>query len=79
MDAVVSITHEVGAEVDIKDISIAHHLPGRRKPIIVKSARKKRKKELISLLNNKQATWTNSEIRAIFFFNLLKKLLTTMT
>ena len=40
MDAVVSIAHEVGAEVHIKDISIAHRLPGRRRAIIVKFARR---------------------------------------
>ena len=45
----------------------------------IQCIKKERKKELISLLNNKQATWTNNEIRAIFFVKLPNKLLTTMT
>ena len=46
MDAVVSIAHEVGAEVDIKYISIAHRLSGRRTAIIVKFARRASKIKL---------------------------------
>ena len=46
MDAVVNIAH-IGAEVDIKDISIAHRLSGRRRAIIVKFARRTSKIKLL--------------------------------
>ena len=59
MDAVVSITHEVGAEVDIKDISTAHHLPGRRRAIIVKSARRASKIKFLQ----KKKNWLRKKIQ----------------
>ena len=40
IDAVISIAHEVNAEVDIKNISIAHRPLGKPRAIIVKYARR---------------------------------------
>ena len=53
MDAVVSIAHEFGTEVDIKDISTAHRLPKRRGAITVVFAGTALK---IKLLQKKQLT-----------------------